>query len=145
MSAGTGVTHSEYNHEDEPIELFQVWIEPKSHGIAPRYDQKAFDFDLAQNKLVLVVSPDGRDGSLAIHQNARIFRGVYQEAARETYTITPGNGIYLIMLAGEVRVGEITLTQGDALSVSEESAVNLDMSAGSDFILLEIPPFHETL
>lgn len=145
MSAGTGVTHSEYNHDDKPIELFQIWIEPKIQGIAPHYDQKPFNFDPAQNKMVLVVSPDGRDGSLTIHQNALIFRGVYQEAKKEGYQITLGNGIYLIMRAGEVQAGEHTLHKGDALSVSKETFLELDIFPGSDFVILEIPPLQHVL
>jgi redox-sensitive bicupin YhaK (pirin superfamily) len=145
MSAGTGVVHSEYNHTDAPVELFQIWIEPKSYGIAPRYDQKAFDFESKNNQLVLVVSPDGRAGSLSIYQDARIYRGTYSEAREEKCQIAPGNGVYLIIRDGQVKVGDIVLTQGDALSVSEESELVLDIAPASDFVLLEIPPFHNAL
>lgn len=145
MSAGTGVVHSEYNHRDEPVELFQIWIEPKSYGIAPRYDQTSFDFDSAQNKMMLVVSPDGRDGSLVIHQNALIYRGMYQDAHQERYKLMPGNGVYLIMRAGEVHVGGHTLHKGDALAVSEEPSLDLDIAPGSDFVLLEVPPLQHVL
>ncbi len=145
MSAGTGVVHSEYNHGDEPVELFQIWIEPKSYGIAPRYEQKAFDFGARPDELVLVVSPDGRQGSLTIHQEALIFRGVYHRAKNESYQITPGKGVYLIMRAGEVHVGGYTLHKGDALLVSDESAIDLAVSAGSDLVLLEVPPLQHVL
>ena len=145
MSAGTGVVHSEYNHTDAPVELFQIWIEPKSYGVAPRYDQKAFNFEPKNNQLVLVVSSDGRENSLAIHQDALVYRGTYSEEKVERYQITPGNGVYLIIRAGQVKVGDTVLTQGDALSVSEESELTLEITPESDFVLLEIPPFHNAL
>ncbi|MCW1888325.1 MAG: pirin family protein [Candidatus Moranbacteria bacterium] len=145
MSAGTGVVHSEYNHGDEPVELFQIWIEPKSYGVAPRYDQKTFDFNLNANKLVLLVSPDGHEESLVIHQDALIYRGVYSEDTQEKHQITPGKGVYLIMREGQVKVDDMTLTKGDAFSVSEESELVLDIHRGSDFMLLEVPPFHNAL
>jgi redox-sensitive bicupin YhaK (pirin superfamily) len=139
MSAGTGIVHSEYNHTDAPVELFQIWIEPKNRGIAPRYDQKTFDFSLERNMLVPIVSGDGRDGSLVIHQDARLFRGVYSDAKQEMYVLAPNTGVYLIMRAGELRVRDDVLRSGDALSVVEEDELILDIQPGTDFVLIEVP------
>jgi quercetin 2,3-dioxygenase len=140
MSAGTGVVHSEYNHGDAPVELFQIWIEPKNRGIAPRYDQRTFDFSLERNMLVPIVSGDGRDGSLIVHQDVRLFRGLYNEIKEETFSITPNMGIYIIMRSGELNLGEHILHTGDALAVVEESALAFTTSSvGADFVLIEVP------
>ena len=145
MSAGTGVVHSEYNHTDAPVELFQIWIEPRSYGIKPRYDQKKFDFEHQKNALVLLVSADGQSESLTIHQDVRVFRGVYDEAREERVAIRPGKGMYLILRSGEVRVGEYRLTKGDALTVEDEEEFLLQVSPGTDLVLLEVPPLQHVL
>ena len=145
MSAGTGVVHSEYNHGDEPVELFQIWIEPSNYGIAPRYDQKRFDFSTRTNELVLLVSRDGQEESLVIHQDVRVFRGVYEKESQETFIARPNMGVYIILRAGELRIGEHTLTQGDALSLEDEESFEMVITSGTDFVLLEVPPLQHVL
>lgn len=139
MSAGTGVTHSEYNHHDEAVELFQIWIEPKSYGITPRYDQKHFDFSKRTNTLVVLVSGDGQDDSLCIHQEARILRGQYENATEEVYQIPENQGVYIILRKGEVALDDHTLGSGDAISIVDEESFTMKIASGTDVVIIEVP------
>ena len=135
MSAGTGVVHGEFNREDVPLKLFQIWIEPNERGVAPRYDQKAFD---PSANLALLVSGNGEDGSLMIHQDARIYRGRLEEQAILTHDIPEGKGAYLFLISGSLMVGDVLLVSRDAAALTEPELV-LTAKSPSSFLLLEVP------
>lgn len=135
MSAGTGVVHGEFNREDVPLKLFQLWIEPHTRGVTPRYDQKAFATD---GPFTLLVSGDGRDGSLMIHQDAEIYRGTLAAAASLVHEVPEGRGVYLLMVDGSATVNGVALNKRDAAAIDERELV-INASTPVSFLLIEIP------
>lgn len=142
MSAGTGVVHSEHNNslEDE-LKLFQIWILPKERGIEPRYDQKSFGATWKQNALQLLVSPDGRNDSLFIHQNAFIHRGALIDGKTQEYMLHDAekNGVYLLVVDGSVKIDGHTLNSRDAIGVSETDSIIIVANATARYLLFEVP------
>lgn len=140
MSAGTGIRHSEANPGDEPLELFQIWIYPQNSGISPNYQQKVFDQSALHNRLALLVSGDGEADSLPIHQKAKIWRGRFDEAAMLPYEKSePGHGVYLFVIEGELDLLGEKLTRRDAMAIESSGALTLDIKAGTDLLLFDIP------
>lgn len=139
MSAGTGVTHAEYNDsKTEALELFQIWIESDAEGHAPRYDQKSFGPDAPE--MLLLVSPDGRDGSLMIHQDAFLWRGTLARGATLPYTLRdPAHGVYLFVIGGTIEAADAKLGARDALGVTGTETVTLASHDESSFLLIEVP------
>lgn len=138
MSAGTGIQHSEFNaSEQEMLNLFQIWIFPHSKGLQPRYNQKKFE--IQTGKANLLVSPDGRDGSLQINQNAFISRIVLDQGNTFNYSpYDPKNGIYLMVIEGSVVIDDQTLNRRDAIA-GNLGQVKLSTFLKSDLLLLEVP------
>ncbi len=141
MSAGTGIAHSEHNaSETEPAILFQIWVYPKERGIAPSYEQIAFDPADRDGRFQILVSPDRREGSLGIHQNAFFSRAKIKAQSKLDYELkSPGNGIYCICVDGEVRVGDTNLGKRDALGLSETETLNFEAKSDSELLLIEVP------
>lgn len=143
MSAGTGVVHSEHNNSlDETLKLFQIWILPKNRGVAPRYDQKSFGMEWLPNILTLLVSPDGREGSLMIHQDAFVYRGLLGKGQLYTYSFQKAHthGVYLFVINGEIDISGKTLGARDAIGIFD-AGNTLDIHAKQDsrFLLFEVP------
>lgn len=138
MSAGTGVVHAETNQSlDTPLTLFQIWIQPNARGVAPRYAQSAFD---AQEGRTLLVSPMGHHEGLHIHQDAYITRLVGRSESSESYVPhTAGNGVYVFVVDGSVRVGDVVLGARDALGVEDSSGFQIHMDAPSILLVIEVP------
>jgi redox-sensitive bicupin YhaK (pirin superfamily) len=139
MSAGSGVTHSEYNpSHSEPLRFLQIWIEPQRAGIAPGYEQRPIAGQ-ATSGLELLVSPDGRDGSMKIHQDASLY--VARLTAGETveHSLAAGRRGYVHVVRGEVRVSEQPLTPGDAVSLQDETGVVLTALADTEVLLFDLP------
>jgi redox-sensitive bicupin YhaK (pirin superfamily) len=135
MSAGTGVSHSEYNDsETEPLELFQIWIEPKTFGIAPAYAQKHFGFPKSAGSVQLV----GKDG-LAINQDAGISYVVIDKERPAIYDIVHGNGVYVFMIEGEAMVTGEKLSARDALGIMDASSVVLNTDGHARLLVIEVP------
>jgi len=142
MSAGTGIQHSEFNHSQKnEASLLQIWVFPDKKNVEPRYGQAKFQEDEMKGKWRTVVSPDGVDGSLWIHQQAWFSLGEFDEDATIDYQLKkPGNVIYLFLISGEVEVGSETLKQRDALCVEQiDGKVNLKINKESKLLLMEIP------
>ncbi|MBS1584962.1 MAG: pirin family protein [Bacteroidetes bacterium] len=144
MSAGTGIFHSEYNHnKDEAVELFQIWIFPDKRNVTPRYDQKMFDAESRKNKVQqLVSSIDNDEEGLKIHQNARISR-VSLEAGKEVnYNIKdPKNGLYILMVEGRAKAAEQPLDRRDGYGLAGVDSVSLKAETDSDILLFEVPMY----
>src|SRR3954469_3116803 len=103
MTAGTGITHSEYNPSDsEPVHLYQIWLLPEREGLEPSYEQRAFPEEERHNRLRLVASPGGEDGSLTIRQDARLLLGTLDEGREVSHGLTPGRHAWLQVLRGDV-------------------------------------------
>lgn len=139
MSAGTGVVHSEYNNEDEPLELFQIWIEPMTKNIAPRYAQKSFGVQNTYGA-ELLVSPDGREGSLSINQDAFISRIVCDDKPFEYVLKNPEHGAYIFVVEGVVKIDGDVLNSRDALGLQGVEKVSLESNkAGAEILIFEVP------
>jgi redox-sensitive bicupin YhaK (pirin superfamily) len=119
MSAGTGIQHSEFNPlKTEPLHLLQIWILPERRGTRPSYEQKAFSVAERTNRLRLVASRDGRDGSVTVHQDVSLHAGLLDPGAKVAHTLGPGRHAWLHVARGKVRLGEQVLEGGDGVAVS---------------------------
>ncbi|HEX6765138.1 MAG TPA: pirin family protein [Polyangiaceae bacterium] len=134
MSAGTGVTHSEYNHSgSEAVHFLQIWLLPSARALQPSYEQKHFSSDQKRGALRLVASPDGRDGSVTIHQDVRLYAAELEDAETVTLELAPGRHAWLQMARGGASVRSngdtAAVSAGDGVAVSD--APNIEISAGS--------------
>ncbi|MDC3956454.1 pirin family protein [Polyangium jinanense] len=121
MSAGTGVTHSEFNgSRKDRVHFLQIWIVPEARGIAPSYEQKNFSDADKQGRLRLIASRDGRDGSVTIHQDASVYAGLFSEGEEARHTLADGRHAYVHVAKGEVQLGGTVLRAGDGAAVSGE-------------------------
>lgn len=139
MTAGTGIRHSEVNASaTEPVHLYQIWLRPERLGLQPGYEQKAFDPAGRKNVAQLVVSPDGADGSLRWHQDARLYL-LDLEAGREfSLERKPGRHTWLQVMAGSVALDGVTLTAGDGAAVDPGSALTLASPAGVELMIFDL-------
>jgi len=136
MSAGTGVVHGEFNRADAPLKLFQLWIMPHTKGVTPRYDQKSFDSSATHT---LLVSDDGREGSLMIHQDAEIHRVNLAPGMSLVHEVPSGMGVYVFVIEGSVLIDDVLLTRRDAATVEGVEDVTIHAQAQSSFLLIQIP------
>ena len=121
ISAGTGVQHSEFNPDAQRgVHFYQIWLLPEQRGLVPAYEQKRVDPTAKRDRLALVASPDGRDGSLRIRQDARLYLAELSPGASVTHALASGRYAWLQVVSGRVRVGEQTLAAGDGLAVGDE-------------------------
>jgi redox-sensitive bicupin YhaK (pirin superfamily) len=140
MSAGTGITHSEYNYDSTGTTHFlQIWILPERTGITPGYEQKRFDPAGKRGRLRLLVSPDGADGSLRIHQDARTYAGLFQDAEAARLELAPGRLGYVHVVAGQATVNGQRLVAGDALLYRDEAAVEIGQGQGAEVLVFDLP------
>ena len=135
MSAGTGITHSEYNHSPtEPVHLLQIWIVPETAGLPPGYEQRDFPAAERRGRLRLVASRDGRDGSVTIHQDAALYAAVLEAGEAVSHGAKPGRHAWLHVARGAVDLNGHALEEGDGAAASDET--RLDISAASDTEIL---------
>lgn len=138
MSAGTGVFHSEKNKSTEWTKLFQIWIFPDKKGHSPRYEQKKFSF--SKNQFQLLVSSDGRNNSLWIHQKAYISRGNFDINQNVNYTLfEKNNGIYLMPISGKIKINNNILNSRDAIGIWNTEQINFQTFENADVLIIEIP------
>jgi len=139
MSAGSGVTHSEFNgSRNEPVHFLQIWLFPERNGIEPSYEEKHFDSDSKRGKLRLIVSPDGAEGSLKVHQDARVYASIVEAGDRLEHALQPGRGAYVQVARGQIDVNGATLSSGDAVQVSEESLLVFDNAKDAEILLFDL-------
>jgi redox-sensitive bicupin YhaK (pirin superfamily) len=140
MSAGTGVTHSEYNgSKTEPVHFLQIWVIPAEAGGAPGYEEKHFDADSKRGQLRLIVSPDGRDGSIAVRQDTAIYASILDGADVLNHPLQAGRQAYVQVARGSVSVNGCTLQAGDAVHVSAEAVVALGEARDAEVLLFDLP------
>ena len=143
MSAGSGIRHSEFNpSQAEPVHFLQIWIEPSAAGIAPSYEEKRFEAGEKRGHLRLIASPDGTEGSVLIHQDARVYSGLFDGPESAVLEVSPGRGIYVHVARGEVAVNGETLTAGDALKLTQATqATQLRLEAGrqAEVLVFDLP------
>ena len=141
MSAGTGVEHSEANASaTEPVTLFQVWVFPKVKNITPRYDQRSFDIADRIDQWQVVVSPREEDGALWINQDARFALTNLKAGNTLSYkNAFKGNGVYLVVIGGSIKVNDIFLGKRDALGISDTDSFSITASEEAELLAVEIP------
>ncbi len=140
MSAGTGVRHSEYNaSKTEPVHLLQIWIEPSAPGVAPSYEQKTIPDADKRGRLRLIASPDGRDGSVTIHQDARIYASVLDAGDKVEHAAAPGRRLWLQIARGAVTANGQWLGQGDGAAIVDERALIIAGVEPAEIILFDLP------
>jgi len=139
MSAGSGVTHSEFNHsKQDSVHLLQIWLLPNAAKLPPRYDQKSFASELS-GRLRLIASPDGAEGSVAIRQDARIYAARLDEGKTVAATLAPGRHAWVQVALGELEVNGRTLSAGDGARISEETALDFkSRQPGTEFLLFDL-------
>ena len=141
MSAGTGIEHSEYNHsQTEPANTLQIWLFPKEMNIAPRYDQKSFTGLMKVNELTTLVSPLKNNDTLWINQDATFSMGVFEAQKKINYEIkTPGNGVYIFVLDGALKINDRLLNKRDALGVYETDSITIETEVESRLLIMDVP------
>jgi redox-sensitive bicupin YhaK (pirin superfamily) len=139
MSAGRGVQHSEFNHApNRETHFFQIWIEPNVKGIAPGYEQKTIAAASKQGVLRLVASPDGGDGSVLIHADARMYSGLFDGAQSTTLALDSNRNAYVHLVRGELSVNGTRLTGGDAALLEHESQLALDGASAAEVLVFDL-------
>ena len=139
MSAGTGITHSEFNPSPtEPVHLYQIWLHPKARDVKPSYEQKPFPAEEKANRLRLVASPDAADGSLTIGQDARVYLTELTDGRSVEHDLTPGRHAWLQVLRGSVRLNEIELGTADGAAVSDEPRLSIEATSDAEFLLFDL-------
>jgi redox-sensitive bicupin YhaK (pirin superfamily) len=140
MSAGSGVTHSEYNHsKTEGVHFLQIWIFPAEDGGAPGYEEKHFDAASKRGRLRLIASGDGRDGSVSLRQDAAIYATILDGAERADHALAAGRQAYVQVARGSVTVNGVVLAAGDAVHVTDEAVVGLSDAQDAEVLVFDLP------
>lgn len=141
MSAGTGVQHSEFNHaEGQTTHFLQIWIEPNVRGIAPGYEQKTFADVEKRGALRLVASPDGAQGSVTIHADAKMYAGLFSGTETATLELDPARKAYVHLVRGALAVNGQPLSGGDALLIEGEPRIVLAGGHDAEVIVFDLAP-----
>jgi quercetin 2,3-dioxygenase len=139
MTAGTGIYHSEVNpSHDKPVHLYQIWLRPSERGLEPSYEERHVGNGAASNLLELVASPEGRDGSLTIHQDADIYLGKLGENSQVEHQLGAERHAWLQVLRGNVTVNGNTLNVGDGAAVSDEASVQIIANGAAEVMLFDM-------
>ena len=143
MSAGSGIRHSEFNHaKDETTHFFQIWIEPNQRGIKPSYEQRAFDDAEKLGRLRLVASPDGADGSVTIHADARMYAGLFNLEPEFSMDLPLGLKAYLHLVRGSIQANGNDLNAGDALLIDASPTLKLRNGINAEVLMFSLFPNH---
>lgn len=142
MSAGTGVLHSEFNgSKTEKVHFLQIWMHPDQKRLKPRYEEKHFSLEQKTNRLKLIGSKTGRDGSVVIHQDIDLYASILEPQQRVEHTIRNGSGVWVQIIHGSVNVNGTQMKAGDGLAVEEETKLTLVGDTNSEFLLFDIGQF----
>jgi quercetin 2,3-dioxygenase len=136
MSAGTGVTHSEFNQSDQELELLQIWIFPAQKNLAPSYQQ--LKYTIPHNQLILIASPTPEKNAVIVHQDVKLFTGQLNANKSLTVDITPNRYAWLQLINGELSVNNNNLNTGDGVAISDEMKLNLVAKQTSSFLLFDL-------
>jgi hypothetical protein len=139
MSAGTGIAHSEYNPSPiEPVHLLQIWIIPDRIGLAPSYEQRAFPIEERRGRLRLVAAPDGGDGAVRIHQDARLFLATLASGERVDYAVERSRGLWLQAASGIIALNDTEMREGDGAAIEGEKTVTVEADTDAEILLLDL-------
>lgn len=138
MTAGTGVLHSEKNNTGEALHFLQIWVLPEHEGLTPGYEQKAFPEEERRGRFRLVVSPEGRDGALKVHQDMRLYSTLLGEGEEAGYELALGRHAWLQVARGAGTLNGVALKAGDGVAVSEESRLVLSATEPLEALLFDL-------
>lgn len=139
MSAGTGITHSEFNHsQTESVHLLQIWLLPDEEGLKPRYEQRAFPREKKKNKLCLIAAKDGREGAVTIHQEVDIYAAVLEPQNMVTYEVKPNRYAWLQIVRGQVNLNGQALSAGDGVQINREETLAVGADAEAEILLFDL-------
>jgi len=139
MTAGTGVRHSEFNPSPrEAVHLYQIWLLPRRRGLEPGYEELAADPERQRDRFRLVASPDGADGSLTVHQDARLYLASLSPGTTVAHRIDPGRGAWLQVLRGKVNFSGHDLAAGDGAAVTDEGSVTVRGADAAEVLLFDL-------
>lgn len=140
MSAGTGVQHSEYNHsKTEPVHFLQIWLEPNRFGVEPGYAEKHFSPEERRGRVALLVSPDGRDGSLSAHQDGLLYGTLLEAGEAVEHSIAAGRRAYVHVARGRVAVNGQPMDSGDGVALDDVGQVRLEGLGHAEVLLFDLP------
>lgn len=139
MSAGSGITHSEFNHsQSERVHLLQIWILPAKRGITPSYEQREFAVEERRGRLCLVISPDAAANALGINQDARVYLSLLSNGEQLAHEIEAGRGVWIQVARGKLTVNGTELVAGDGAAVESETRIEVVSEAESEFLLFDL-------
>ncbi len=140
MSAGRGVLHSEFNPStQDPVHFLQIWIQPDRQRIEPSSEEKRFGTEDKRGRLRLIASPDRADGSVLIHQDARVYAGLFNENEHAALQVQPGRRIYVHVARGSITANDTKLAAGDALKLTDVTSLVLDNGQQAEVIVFDLP------
>ena len=139
MSAGTGLTHSEFNLADKPVHFYQIWILPDTPGLEPSYDQRNFAPEQWRNRLLPVASGQGLNDIVTFHTDATIYRGQLDADHRLAFENTPGRRVFIYLTHGELSVDGQVLNKADQARIDTEKPIELKANADAHFVLIDVP------
>ena len=143
MSAGTGIRHSEFNaSRQEPVHFLQIWIVPDRLGVTPRYQQQHFTDADKRGRMRLIISPDGAAGSLSVHQDARVYAGLFDGAEQQRFMLPEGRFAYLHVARGAITVNRQRLSEGDGARLRRVQVLDLSQGEQAEVLLFDLRP-HE--
>lgn len=141
MSAGTGVRHSEYNaSREELVHFLQIWIVPNRKGVTPRYQQRHFDAAQKRGKLRLIISPDGAEGSLSVHQDARVYAGLFDGAEQQRFELPADRFAYIHVARGALTVNGQRLMAGDGARLRDVREIDFGAGDQAEVLLFDLRP-----
>ena len=138
MSAGTGVLHSEMNRLDQEVHFLQIWILPERRGLEPSYEQKAFPEKERQGRFRVVASPDGREGSVTVHQDVTLHSTLLGKGEKAEYALTPGRHAWVQLARGSATLNGVELKAGDGAAVTNESTLVLAANEPVEALLFDL-------
>jgi len=141
MSAGSGVAHSEFNHsKSQPVHFLQIWIVPNERGATPRYQQQHFSDDEKRGKLRLIISPEGKQGSLQVRQDARVYAGLFDGDEHATLTLPDNRHAYVHVARGRIELNGQLLREGDGVRMRKEQLIELSNGHDAEVLVFDLRP-----
>lgn len=140
MSAGTGIRHSEFNgSNNEPVHFLQIWIKPAERGLTPSYEESHFEDEEKRGRLRLIASPTGADRSVVVHQDVRLYAGLFDGEETATLPLAEGRRAYVHVVRGDVEVNGHPLSAGDALKTTGESTITIAAGRDAEVLVFDLP------
>jgi redox-sensitive bicupin YhaK (pirin superfamily) len=143
MSAGTGITHSEYNRADTPVHLYQIWIIPDEPRLKPSYDQRSFSLEARKNRLLPVASGQGLPDAVTVHTDATIYLADFDAGHSMNFPVKDSRGVFVYLTSGDLGINEERLTTKDQARITNVGALKLEAYDHTSFVLIDVPAREE--